>query len=593
MAAMVQGRQRDAQGTTVSLDHSCNSLYGRNGFARSNTRFHAGLTVLVILVVAAFVIAVVAFSAYFQSRFGEELASSQTSKSFCCIDHLGEMAEYVNVSIKPCSSFFQYVCANVIRLNLWKGRRHNFELRRLLVTGVVPERFQPPGPVGRFLRALHKSCIEATSVDDSLVSQVALAMAERTHHLLVSTTNANYTLNHAKDILNKHVWSVGDIQAALSHLALGTDSRFTIHIFGVQRIRAIHDILDVEKDNGSIAAYFLWHSVTSAVRQLQPKPVLYQNMFKICMRTAVSLKNLWNRFIAEEVVTPEKDDEVTAIFMAIKKAILRDSLSSWIFDPSDADKLRRHFSNLAVITPSVFLETPTALPTSTEGFVENLMRAREYDFQVNQIRNHNRSWQQEILQYGPLRIYDKTWYFIMPDTYDSVYVGHSYSTLLNMAVMGQLLAEALWYVTLFFTAWNPVTTANIERLRTCFVKAYVGDIDSISRDQTISHALGMESILRSFKRPNWHDVRIAWSMWRMSHSQFFHILATFSTCRNGFQRKSVVYTDGALRHVRDFVDAFHCDPSTGMTSSLHCEIRRRNVADYNAVQGPSSRPSTY
>ncbi|KAL1418650.1 hypothetical protein MTO96_025688 [Rhipicephalus appendiculatus] len=139
MAAMVQGGPRDAQGTTVSPDHSCNSLYGRNGFPRSSTRFRAVLTVLVVVVVAAFVIAVVAFYAYFQSRFGEELASSQLSKkSFCCIDHLGQMAQYVNVSIKPCSSFFQYVCANVIRFNLWKGRRQNFELRRLLVTGVVP-----------------------------------------------------------------------------------------------------------------------------------------------------------------------------------------------------------------------------------------------------------------------------------------------------------------------------------------------------------------------------------------------------------------------------------------------------------------------
>ncbi|KAL1418885.1 hypothetical protein MTO96_005585 [Rhipicephalus appendiculatus] len=229
---------------------------------------------------------------------------------------------------------------------------------------------------------------------------------------------------------------------------------------------------------------------------------------------------MWDQFIAEELVTPEKDDQVTAVFMAIRKAILRDSLSSWIFDSNDADKLRRHFGNLTVITPSVFLETPATPPAIAEGFVESLMWAREYDFQVKQMRHRKRSWQQDFLGYGPLFIYDKTRYYIMPVTYDSVYVRSSYSMLLNMAVIGQLLAEAMWYVTLFNTTWNPVTTANIERLRTCFVKAYVGDVDPITRDQTISHALGMESILQAFERPNWHDVRIAWSMWMMSHSQF-------------------------------------------------------------------------
>ncbi|KAL3258689.1 hypothetical protein MRX96_046381 [Rhipicephalus microplus] len=155
---------------------------------------------------------------------------------------------------------------------------------------------------------------------------------------------------------------------------------------------------------------------------------------------------MWDHFTAEELVTPENDDQVVAIFMTIRKAILRDLLSSWIFDSSDVDKLRRHFSNLTVITTSVFMETPIALPTSTEGFVENLIRASDYDFLGIQMYHCNTSWPQDIIEYDPLPIYNKTRYFIMPNIYDSVSVRPSHSTLLNMALVNQLLADALWYV---------------------------------------------------------------------------------------------------------------------------------------------------
>ncbi|KAH6931547.1 hypothetical protein HPB50_025232 [Hyalomma asiaticum] len=110
----------------------------------------------------------------------------------------------------------------------------------------------------------------------------------------------------------------------------------------------------------------------------------------------------------------------------------------------------------------------------------------------------------------------------MPDTYGSFYLRHSHSALLNMAVMGQLLAEALWYVTLFQTVWSPTTMANIKRFQACFVMAYLNDIDPTNRDQVISHALGVESVLHGFERPHLHDVRIAWRMWRISFTILPH-----------------------------------------------------------------------
>ncbi|KAH7946108.1 hypothetical protein HPB49_020512 [Dermacentor silvarum] len=669
MITMVRERQRDERGRTGSPDGGCSLLCGRSSSICSKSHFRAVLTVCVILVGTAFVIAVVVISSYFHSRNAVELSLSQDlKKSFCCPDHLTLMAQYVNINANPCSSFFQYVCSNVIRHGLWKGERLNFELERFMVTGVVPEKFQPVGRVGRFLMALHKSCLKTMFGDDSFVSHVAFTLTQRMRHLLGNVSSATsfmyflttalcyqfpsvldisfspfesvmtlyvegvcelkdflvdslnaalestrqilrtavtvksvltfmkklcsrfpnttegamYAFSNDRDIIDKHVWSVEDIEAGLSYLALKVDNEVTIRVLGVRQIRAIHDILGVEKDKGSIAAYFLWHSVTNAMRQLKSQPVSYQKAFELCRNTAVALENLWNRFMAEALATPEKDEQVAATFSAVRRAIFQDSLSSWIFDTGDVDILRHYFSNLTVLTPSVFLQTSIALPTSTEDFLDNLVRAREYSFRVSRMR-YNRSWPRDILLYGSFVIHDQTQYIITPEIYDSVYVRPTYSTLLNMAVLGQLLAEALWYVTLFRTAWSPATMANIKRMQTCFADAYLGDIHPRYRDETISHALGMQSVLRAFERPDWHDTKIAWSMWKMSHAQFFHILATYSTCRRGFQPENVRYTDGALKYVKDFVDAFRCGSDTGMAASGRCGINRKNAAGLNVV----------
>ncbi|KAL1435815.1 hypothetical protein MTO96_010593 [Rhipicephalus appendiculatus] len=141
-----------------------------------------------------------------------------------------------------------------------------------------------------------------------------------------------------------------------------------------------------------------------------------------------------------------------------------------------------------------------------------------------------------------------------------------------MASVGRVLAEALWFMVFRMVTWTPQTMANMSRLEECYDSFYWSNNSRMNPDEITSFftALGLSSVLNAFYRSQWLTVKPAWGFWRMSHSQLFYILSTYSRCPRRSTARDVNLINAPLKYIVDFEDAFECPPGTPMTKRDSC-----------------------
>ncbi|XP_070381986.1 uncharacterized protein [Dermacentor albipictus] len=360
-------------------------------------------------------------------------------------------------------------------------------------------------------------------------------MAELCRRFPATLQNRTYAWANATEAISRQLWRARDILAAMSAVGWTVSNATVVDVMGLLHVRAIHDAFALEGDCGPKAAYLLWHSVVAAALMFLPgaKPS-HMTGFGHCMRkTRYHGGDLWQRLRDEVISQRGTDDQVTATFAAVKRAVLRVAESSSLFD-ADVARLRSLVGGLTIVTATTdaSMRPPVEVPRAVDVFAENVLRMNDYVHALN--RAGGRRHVEPMFLFEDVKITDDRDVQISPYLYDLVESTSPHSDVLNMATLGYDLAEAVWKLLILDKRWNQSTVSNLKRFSTCFQRAYARFAQQPGESvDLIAPSLGLASVVNALSRPaDWYTEKLAWSTTFMSHAQLFYLLAATGRCPN-------------------------------------------------------------
>ncbi|KAL1479972.1 hypothetical protein MTO96_051426 [Rhipicephalus appendiculatus] len=413
------------------------------------------------------------------------------------------------------------------------------------------------------------------------ISNTEKFMVELCRRFPATVQNSTYAWVNTTGAISTQLWDVRDIENAMSVVGWGASNATVIEAVGLLQIRAIHDAFVMQGNCGPKAAYLLWHSVFAAASAFLPtnKPS-YMEGFHHCMgKLRYGGGDLWQQLRDEVMMQRRVDDQVTGTFAAVKQAVLRDAKSSWLFDDDDVAHLRRLIDGLGVVTVTTEGRTwrPLGVPHAVGAFPENVLRMNDYIHAVR-LAGGGHNAEPSFINEG-VKIVDKKDVYIAGRLYDAIENASTpRSFMLNMAVLGHDLAEAVWNLVLLDERWNGSTTSNIYHLQKCFLERYplFGQELEIHSD-VIASSLGLASVIGAFSHAtDWHTRKLAWSTLYMSHAQLFYLLAAIRRCPREDRRPNDVQRwVMPFIYVPDFTRAFDCSPNSMMGRPSFCSLTAR------------------
>ncbi|KAH7938196.1 hypothetical protein HPB49_021502 [Dermacentor silvarum] len=422
-----------------------------------------------------------------------------------------------------------------------------------------------------------------TASVDAVNSVLRLAVtAQRTLELkanICSVYRANregivaYTAANLSDF-EGDVWNLEDVEAGLAAngLSLSTALLFTVN--QSRTIRAILDVFSSERNDGSTGAtYLLWHSVLRGIVMFKTSsdgPP--QRVFEVCKREITDLRQLGRLFQTNIFTSRERDAQFRVIFDAVKDAVRADLQSSRLVEADDVARLERFFRDIALITPSEVVDTGSAVPVMSPNFASDLLESREFEFKAGKAFFAHFD-EKYLFRFAHLDIAGNHSVYISINLYYYIRTGGANVELSNMAVVGRILAEALWFMVFRTVTWTSQTTTNILHLKECYDSYYWNSTayDAYGIPPFFT-ALGLSSVLNAFYRPQWLTLKPAWGWGRMSHAQLFYILATYARCPKSSTPRDVSSINGPLTYIRDFADAFQCRSDAPMAKRHRCSL---------------------
>ncbi|KAK8771769.1 hypothetical protein V5799_024990 [Amblyomma americanum] len=416
----------------------------------------------------------------------------------------------------------------------------------------------------------------ATSATRTVKSEVKFVrwMCEQLEAL--SWKNATYDNSKELATFDREVWNVGDLEAGLSAVGYTMQNVSAIHVQGVHEIRLIHDLLSAEWQNLTarhMSAYLLWHSVVYGAEEFDTSHgASAQSLFDVCEKSVSRVPLVWNRFMVETLTSLDKDKEARTIFANVKDAVLSDCRASLLFEGEDAVRLEAFFKELKLVTPIEANEKSALFPQPALDFAENLLQSCAYNFEATKRLQWGSFTGNE--EYYRHLAFVKSRYCILSATYYGfILPGSPNSQIPNTALLGRLLAEGLWHMVMYGIHWSSKTTENIVRLESCFVENYMSEEDERTVPIAFVTALALSSILNAFSWADWHTEKPAWSLWTLSHAQFFYTFDAYHRCPGESSPENARAFNAPLMYVEDFANAFDCSPDAAMAKAGRCPLR--------------------
>ncbi|KAH8022595.1 hypothetical protein HPB51_000895 [Rhipicephalus microplus] len=371
-----------------------------------------------------------------------------------------------------------------------------------------------------------------------------------------------YDLSLDSSEFSQEVWSLNDVVEAIKALGFFLKNSTLLLVRGVREIRLLYDIFLNGTHRDIKAAYLLWHCVAEGTEEFSVTEGQFSpQAYEMCSQSAFKLRELWELFKGEIFTTPEKDDVAKNVFAVIAETVLKQLKEMPLVEAEDFDERDRFFKNAKLLTPLVQSRASVPVPNATQDFAQNLLRGRRFNIAVYAAR-----WSKLVVpkaaRYRDIFLLGGRYILLSPGVYDFIRVASPSSTLPNMAILGQLLAESLWAMALYHGNWRPKTATNIINFSNCFFERYLDNANASYKQQVFITSLGMSTVVRALNWPDWHIVHSAWSLWSLSHAQFFYIFNSHYRCLNN----PYVYTDMEitvpLKYVQDFAEAFNCPRNT-------------------------------
>ncbi|KAH7945249.1 hypothetical protein HPB49_008662 [Dermacentor silvarum] len=385
----------------------------------------------------------------------------------------------------------------------------------------------------------------------------------------VKTTAVYYLPNDSRNF-SREVWNIGDIEAAMNALGYTFDVKF-VKVVGVTKIRLLYEIFNYTSGD-TTAAYLLWHTVVRVMLQLNihpNSPAFSPQVSETCTKNALTLYELWELFQAEILTTADKDSEVRKIFSLIKGTVHEQIKTIALIEAEDAEKRDQFFENVRLVTPMAESRASIPVPKATQDFAVNFFKGRRFNHEVTIARLSKVSVTVTSVLYRDLRFLGDRYILLPPTVYDFIRTGPN-SLLPNMAILGQRLADSLWSMAAYFVKWEPRTRNNIRNFSACFYDTYTNNAKLSRKFQVLYASLGMSTILIALNWTNWHTVQHAWSLWTLSHAQFFYLLNSYYRCPNKKSLQEYLEVSVPVMYVQDFVKAFGCPKNASMSKARDC-----------------------
>ncbi|KAH9363574.1 hypothetical protein HPB48_013777 [Haemaphysalis longicornis] len=489
-----------------------------------------------LVVVLAFVV-VLAVKAFMPA--GTEEARDSMAR-FCCPSDVETFAKYINATLDPCDSFFEYLCSNLVvgaHSGVAElGGKQNFERDVLMATN------RPQSPVSSFVRSLFDSCLSSTSDEHALLVNLTTFLATVGEQYLRDARPTN----------------------AMAYLSLTNLSG------------------GAERDAGAV--YLLASSVHNGLVQLNwPSVLIASKKVAFCMRQVALTPNLRDAMYTDEFFTPAKKLQLMRVVKSVIGTIKTDYAYSLVVDAADRERLNVLLDSMSLVVPSE-VDRPRIEGSSSEtSFLEKLLTARAFEFETRLVharlglplsRNEAATSRR---QDNPVVLHKGQRILVSPKLYALIRNDTAHTDVFNTPVVPWALAESLWRFLLTDVAvWPGAARTRISSLLSCFGKDYLEKNTTDALTETdldaVAASLGLLSVLRSFTEPDWHKVHAAGNHWSISHSQFFYMRETFYRCEFNFDNPLKKYVDVPLAYVGAFSRAFQCETSKSVMAKADCGV---------------------
>ncbi|KAH7959893.1 hypothetical protein HPB49_014764 [Dermacentor silvarum] len=403
------------------------------------------------------------------------------------------------------------------------------------------------------------------------LKQVIRMTARLCHKFRGKVLSSSYDVRNNSSAFNHEVWNIEDLRAAVETYGFTLDDVDVIDVEGARTIRHLYELFTDDAHPSSKAAYLLWHTVVSGLRAFDVETgTVSSRVFEICSNSIIKLSGLWGLFQAELLTSDEKDVQARTIFAAIRDTAYEQFKSSPFFETEDVDELKRFLKNVNLLLPLFMSKASIPVPSATPDFAQNLLNGRAYNLELRRARLSILA-ADRMLSYREVKIVEDRYLLLLPNMYNFIRTGSSTSKLPNMAVLGQLLAESLWVMAFYNINWKPRTQVNIEKFMDCFVKTYLKDVMyDADAENTIYSALGLSTVLGALNSTEWHTVKIAWSLWRLSDAQFLYVLNSYHRCPKSSSTAARAQINVPLMYNEDFAKAYKCSSDSPMVQTHQC-----------------------
>lgn len=256
------------------------------------------------------------------------------------------------------------------------------------------------------------------------------------------------------------------------------------------------------------------------------------------------------------------------MFATVRSAAKEQFRKSVLFDPEDVDTLEGFFENVTLLTPTFASSASLRVPTATSDFALNILNGRNYNFDLTTARLSVLA-AKTMTRYRDLHLVKNRFLLLSSTVYNFIRTDTYSAWLPNMAVLGQLMAEGLWAMALRNIRWKH---ANIQKLKDCFVETHLGKNSSLDVDRVFYSALGLSTLLGALNSTEWHMVKVAWNLWKLSDSQFFYVFSSHHRCPMKSSPAAREYINAPLTYNDDFTRAFSCSSKSPMTKTFRCLV---------------------
>ncbi|KAH7951237.1 hypothetical protein HPB52_006982 [Rhipicephalus sanguineus] len=302
-----------------------------------------------------------------------------------------------------------------------------------------------------------------------------------------------------------------------------------------------------------------------------------------CGEQIVKLFSLWDVLSTQQITSPDRDAVVMQLFDSVAEAVVADAqvvFSEYL----NSSEVRSVLRGVRVVL-AIDMTAPYAhhLPYVSDNYFENVLELRDFHFQVRRINAarglsglhffRKTLFESFVSRVGNHIIISAAVYPLLNFNETRVRGNRSRlngAAINNAAVLGMLLADALWDALIKSDRWDLQTRQQLYE-RTLCLKEITGFILVPDMKHPL---LSLQSTARAIATPGWHQRVLAFGPYSFSASQIFFMLfvlhhpcQTLRVNDDGFARDVSVF----VRFVEEFRGAFGC-PAPNLNWAIVCKV---------------------